>query len=218
MKWSESHSVVSESLRPHGLYSPWNSPGHNTEVGKPFSSLGDLPNPGIETRYPTLQVDSLPAEPQGKPKNTGVGSLSLLQQIFPTHESNRGPCNAGGFFTNWAIREAPQFRGETMNCFFNTLFTSPNKWENIIVIKANRGGSFQKGTLRTFENLVLQGSKENISKIGHSKHLSSKKGWILVRTASFPLLWKGPISTFNSGWKQTASQSWQFENQQTHNH
>ena len=28
------------------------------------------------------QLDSLPAEPQGKPKNTGVGSLSLLQQIF----------------------------------------------------------------------------------------------------------------------------------------
>ena len=32
-----------------------------------FPSLGDLPNPGIEPRSPTLQVDSLPAEPQGKP-------------------------------------------------------------------------------------------------------------------------------------------------------
>ena len=38
----------------------------------------------------TLQVDSLPAEPQGKPKNTGVGSLSLLQGIFPTQELNQG--------------------------------------------------------------------------------------------------------------------------------
>ena len=37
-----------------------------------------------------MQADSLPAEPQGKPKNTGVGSLSLLQGIFPTQESNRG--------------------------------------------------------------------------------------------------------------------------------
>ena len=51
---------------------------------------GDLPNPGIEPRSPPLQVDSLPAEPQGKPKNTGVGSLSLLQAIFLTQESNRG--------------------------------------------------------------------------------------------------------------------------------
>ena len=31
-----------------------------------------------------------PAEPQGKPKNTGVGILSLLQRIFPTQESNQG--------------------------------------------------------------------------------------------------------------------------------
>ena len=35
-----------------------------------FSSPGDLPNPGIELRSPALQVDSLPAEPQGKPKKT----------------------------------------------------------------------------------------------------------------------------------------------------
>ena len=47
--------------------------------GQPFPSPGDLPNPGTEPRSPALQADSLPAEPQGKPKNTGVGRLSLLQ-------------------------------------------------------------------------------------------------------------------------------------------
>ena len=47
-KERESHSVVSDSLRPHGLYNPWNSPD----------------------------------------QNTGVGSLSLLQGIFPTQELN----------------------------------------------------------------------------------------------------------------------------------
>ena len=66
--------------------SPWNSSGQNTGVGS--SSL--LPNPGIKLWFSALQVDSLPAEPQGKPKNTGVDSLSLLQEIFPTQESNRG--------------------------------------------------------------------------------------------------------------------------------
>ena len=55
-----------------------------------FPSPGDLPNPGIEPGSPTLQNDSLPAEPQGKPKNTEVGSLSILQWIFPTQESNQG--------------------------------------------------------------------------------------------------------------------------------
>ena len=51
---------------------------------------GNLPNLGIKPRSSTLQMVSLPAEPQGKPKNTGVGSLSLLQQIFPTQELNQG--------------------------------------------------------------------------------------------------------------------------------
>jgi len=41
-------------------------------VGFPFSR--GSPNPGIEPRSPALQADSLPAEPQGKPKHTGVGS------------------------------------------------------------------------------------------------------------------------------------------------
>ena len=38
----------------------------------------------------TLQADFLPAEPQGKPKNTGLGNLSLLQRIFLTQELNQG--------------------------------------------------------------------------------------------------------------------------------
>ena len=50
VKWSESHSVVSDSLWPQGLYSPWNSLG----------------------------------------QNTGAGSLSLLQEIFPAQGSNPG--------------------------------------------------------------------------------------------------------------------------------
>ena len=64
---------MSDSLRPDGLCSPWNSPGQNTGVSilkgilEPFSSLGDIPSPGIKPRSPTLQGHSLLAEPQGKP-------------------------------------------------------------------------------------------------------------------------------------------------------
>ena len=85
---------MSDSLQPHGLYSPveyW--PGveywiQNTEyrilewVDFPFSRGSS------QSRSPALQADSLPAEPLGKPKNTGVGSLSLLQQVFQTQELN----------------------------------------------------------------------------------------------------------------------------------
>ena len=63
---SESCSVMSDSLWPHGIYSPWNSPG----------------------------------------QNTGVGSLSLLQEIFPTQGSNPGLSHCRRIFTSWTIREA----------------------------------------------------------------------------------------------------------------
>ena len=49
---------------------------------------GIFPNPGIEPRSPSLQVDSLPTEPPGW--NTGVGSLPLLQWMFLTQELNWG--------------------------------------------------------------------------------------------------------------------------------
>ena len=70
---------------------PW--PIQSMEFSRPeywsgHPSPGDIPNPGIEPRSLALQVDSLLAEPQEKPKNTGVGSLSLLQRIFLTQESN----------------------------------------------------------------------------------------------------------------------------------
>ena len=85
---SESHSVMSDSLQPHGLSVEFSRPEYWR--GYPFPFPEDLPNPEIEPRSPTFQADSLPAELQEKPKNTGVGSLSLLQQIFPTQESDRG--------------------------------------------------------------------------------------------------------------------------------
>ena len=69
-------------------------------VAFPFSKGSSYP--GIEPRSAALQADSLPAEPQGKPKNTGVDSLSLLQQIFPTQESNQDllHCRRVNLFSN----------------------------------------------------------------------------------------------------------------------
>ena len=75
--------------------------------GQPFPSPGDHPNRGIKLRSPTLQVDSLPAEPQGKPKNTGVGNLSLLQRIFPTQGSNWGLLHCRQFLYQLSYQGSP---------------------------------------------------------------------------------------------------------------
>ena len=58
-----------------------------------FPSPGDLPNSGIEPWSLALQPDALLSEPPGKPKNTGMGSLSLLQGIFLTQKFNQGLLN-----------------------------------------------------------------------------------------------------------------------------
>ena len=82
--WNPTDSSVHQAPLSMGLSRPeyWS--------GLPCPPPGDLPNPGIEPRSPALQADSLPSEPPGKSKNTGVCSLSILQGIFPTQESNWG--------------------------------------------------------------------------------------------------------------------------------
>ena len=69
---------------------PWGLSRQEYWSGLPCPPPGILPNPGIKPRSLALQADSLPTEPPGKPRNTGVGSLTLLQGIFPTQESNPG--------------------------------------------------------------------------------------------------------------------------------
>ena len=70
---SESHSVMSDSLQPHGLYSPWNSPG----------------------------------------QNTGVGSHSLLQGIFPTQGSNSGLPYCRRILYQLSHQRSPLVKGDT---------------------------------------------------------------------------------------------------------
>ena len=69
----------------------------------------DLPNPGVEPRSPILQVDSLHCESPGKPKNTGVSSLSFLQGIFSTQESNQSLLNCRQILYQLSYQGQPGF-------------------------------------------------------------------------------------------------------------
>ena len=62
--------VMSDSLRPHGvqparLLCPWGFYRQEYQSGLPCPPPGNLPNPGIELRSPSLQADSLSSEPLG---------------------------------------------------------------------------------------------------------------------------------------------------------
>ena len=79
----------------------------------PCPPPGDLPNPGLEPRSPALRADSLLSELSGKPKNTGVGSLSLLQGIFPIQESTQGFLHCRWILYQLSYQSSPQ------NCYIN---------------------------------------------------------------------------------------------------
>ena len=66
---------------------------------------GDLPNPEIDPRSPTLQVDSLPSELPGKPKNNGVVAYPFSRGSSQPRSQSRVSCVAGGFCISWATRE-----------------------------------------------------------------------------------------------------------------
>ena len=118
-----SHSVVSDSLGPHGLQParllcPWIFSRQEYWSRFPCPLPDDLPNPGIKPRSPKLQVDCLPSEPPGKPKNTVMGSLSVLQGILLTQELNWGllhcrrilyQLNYQGMFSNFSISSSKIF-------------------------------------------------------------------------------------------------------------
>ena len=79
-----------------------------------------------------MQVNSLPAEPQGKPKNTGVGSLSLLQGIFPTQESNPGLPHCRKILYQLSHKGSPVGKESTCNegdtrdvCFYSLVRKIP---------------------------------------------------------------------------------------------
>ena len=76
-------------------------------VAFPFSRGSSQPRD--PTQVSDIAVDSLPAEPQGKPKNTGVGSLSLFQLIFLTKESNWGLLHYRHIFYQLSYQQSPEF-------------------------------------------------------------------------------------------------------------
>ena len=89
--------------------------------GLPCPPLGDLPNPGIEPRSPTLQA-ALPSEPPGKPKNTGVNNLSLLHENFPTQESNSSLLHDRRILYQLSYQGSPCLSGS--RCLFSSFSRS----------------------------------------------------------------------------------------------
>ena len=106
--WSESEScsVVSSSLQPHGLYSPWNSLGHNTEVGSLSLLQGIFPTQGSNPNLLHCRQILYQLSHKGSPRILEWVAYPFSSGSSWPRNRTRVSCIAGGFFTNWAIREA----------------------------------------------------------------------------------------------------------------
>ena len=157
VKWSESRSVVSNSLRPHGLCSPWNSPG----------------------------------------QNTGMGSLSLLQQIFPTQESNRGLLHCRQILYQLSYQGNPEEYNLSLiinkNHFY---FLSPVSISLHFISLVSVGRGDKKINLSTLN--------QRLSKMGH-RGFQLEPCWVSSPSLSslsechkgFTVVWAPPGNTYN---------------------
>ena len=75
--------------------------------GWPFPSPGDLPNPGIKSRSPAFQADSLPAEPRGMP-NMYLYTYNMYVRVFPGGSRVKNtPANAGDTHSISGLTRSP---------------------------------------------------------------------------------------------------------------
>ena len=159
-----------------------------------FPSPGHLPNLETEPTSPSLQTDSLLLEPQGKPKNTGVGSLSLLQQIFLTQELNQGLLHCRWILYQLSYEWIPEYAE-----LYRKDFNDPDKHDGVIsnletdileckakcalgsvtMDKANRGDGIPAGLLKIL--------KDDGMKVLHS---TCQQIW---KTQQWPQNWKRSV-------------------------
>ena len=161
---SESHSAVSNSLQPHGLYSPWNSPG----------------------------------------QNTGVGSLSFLQGIFPTQGSNSGLPHGRQILYLLSHHGSPRIL-EWVACPFSRGSSWPRNWIGVSAIQEPWTMNFQ------MFKLVLEKAEEPEIKLSTFTGSSKKQESSRKTSISALLTMPKPLTlwiTINCGkfWKR-----WEYQ-------
>ena len=102
--WRESHSVM--SLWPHGLYSPWNSPGQNTRVGSHSLLKEIFPMQGSNPGLPYCRQIPYQLSHQQSPRIPKWVVYPLSSLSSQSRNQTEVSCIAGGFFTSWTSRRA----------------------------------------------------------------------------------------------------------------
>ena len=103
--------VMSVSLQPHGLYPArllcsWGCSRQEYWSGLPCLPPGDLPNPGIEPSFSTLQAILYSLSHHGSPRILEWLAYPFSRGTSLPRNWTGVSCIVGRFFTSWATREA----------------------------------------------------------------------------------------------------------------
>ena len=102
---SESHSVISDSLRPYGLHSPWNSLGQNTGVVSHSLLHGIFPSQGPNSGLPHCRRILYQLSHQRSPRILEWVAYPFFNRSSCPRNRTRVSCIAGRFFTSWATKD-----------------------------------------------------------------------------------------------------------------
>ena len=97
---------MSDSLPPHELYSPWNSPGLNTGMGRLSLLQGIFPTQGSKPGLLHCRQILYQLSHKGSPRILEWVAYPISSRSSQPRNQTRVSCIAGRFFTNRAIREA----------------------------------------------------------------------------------------------------------------
>ena len=109
LRMSENHSVMSDSLWLHGLYSPWNSPGQNTGMNSLSLLQGIFPAQGLNPGLLHCMWILYQLSHKGSPRILEWVAYPFSSGSSQPRNQTGVSCIAGRFFTNWTIREALYF-------------------------------------------------------------------------------------------------------------
>ena len=104
--WGHKESDKTEWLNWTELYCPWNSPGQNTGVGNHSLFQGIFPTQGSNSGLPHCTRILYQLSQRGSPRILEWVAYPFSRGFSQPRSGTGVSCIAGGFFTNWAMREA----------------------------------------------------------------------------------------------------------------
>ena len=145
---SEILSVMSNSLWPHGLYSPWSSPCQNAGVGSCFLLQGLFSTQGSNPSLPHCRQILYQLSHKGSPRILEWVAYPFSNRIFPIQESNWSLLHCRWILTSWATREGWSFLKGSLNVLWALLL-------NLVMLKLLTALPFRDAPMNRLSSLFL---------------------------------------------------------------